>query len=269
MDLSSAESGFVENSMELCQLRWDKHLSRMRSASVDNIMTKRIGIVCSDVLGLALSDGLFQAGFHNQKIAGPDSLFDAHPELDSQSKSLLKRLPTSFDRMGVRDFEIRSLEDLFNESEFVAVALSGVLAQDKIVSEINQYLFSNKKKSILIRTSGSEITVGPLCFPESGTCCYAEVLNTGPFSPPIQGSQSLKFMEPVGPVPYFLAAGNFVAAVVSDALLYERLEEFSNRIWVSGWSIWKFKSYRILKSPRCSVCGRLDSFIPEGRHLDE
>ena len=265
VDLAPNDQEPGEQSPALCQLRWNNSTSQCAN-SVSDLSGFNIGIICNDPTGFAMVDGLSTVGAENLSMFGPNHLFDAK-DTKPLIQTLGNRIPAEIKITGYDNFDLELCTRFCKNLDFVVVALCGAMAEATAL-DINQLLYSNKTKSLLVRMKGSSILLGPLCIPGTETCCYAEILTPNPFSPVGETAALVEFDAPCGPTPYFLSAGYFVAAMVSDVLVKGRRIPFSNQLWTADWTQFGFQSSRILKNPRCPVCGR-HSHIPEGRPLDE
>jgi bacteriocin biosynthesis cyclodehydratase domain-containing protein len=162
------------------------------------------------------------------------------------------------------------LDDTCRIVDFILIGADSSAFDDGTLDKINRSVFRHGKPSLYIRAQGSKVVLGPLCIPDSESCCYAEVLKGWPSFFPDAGGHSLKtFLELVGPPAFFRSAAEFAAAIATDALTLERRNVLTNRLWIMEWCTGELKMARILKNPRCPVCSRLARGFSEERVVDE
>lgn len=267
VDMTPKDQSVKKQSIALCQFRWDKSVSQSTNTAANSLSGTRIGIICSDIVGFVVVDGLLLTGADNLSILGPEYLFSTESSPEPIAQTLRNRIPAKVDRIGYENFDLELCHQFCEDLDFAVIVLSGSMSNEAALG-INNLLYSKRTKSILMRMRGSSVLLGPLCIPGTETCCYAEVLEPNPFSLKEVNDNLLGFNAPCGPLSFFLSAGYLVSAIVSDVLVKGRRVPFSNQLWISDWAQGNFKTFRILRNPRCSVCGRL-SYIPEGRPLDE
>lgn len=269
LDIQNGGSDGRTDPVALCQKRWALACPPDAGPLAGSGLRRVIAVVGDEML-----TGMVWQALSSIPLRGVIRL--SHPGCRRPSMSALR--PQRSGREGKKSFveeqswlnlDIASLELACAAADFTVVAVAGPAFSDAVVGEINRCLYAQGQSSLLMRVSGSQVVLGPLCIPDSESCCYDEAL--AGWVPPTSDSPvhcQTKPMAPVGPPAFFAGAAQLAVGIVVDAFTVGRVPVLSNRLWIMEWGTGDMRTARLLRNPRCPVCSRLQCKFPEGRVID-
>ena len=244
-----------------CQERWYAALGREPAILSTRLARMTAAVTVFDELGTSVAEGLVQAGIGSLRLVGPPG--------NPQQVNVNAARECSVHHVVSSGFDARVWRKAWNGVDLVVLAVTGELASDPVIADVNRLCYEAGIASLLVRGHRATFWIGPLCVPGTEACCFLEALQPQPERPMSGRSTRWEFSAAVGPRPLLMAAGHVAAAAATDFLALSKRSPLAGRVWVADWAAESFVTYRLLKNPRCPICSRLARHSPEARVLDE